>query len=248
MDTLKAEPLDTATDNPTPNAPKPKRRGRVKRFLLRTLAVLVTIAVLAQLIYTLSGSEEWEKLGTKNGVTVYSMKSTGSNLKKFKGEWKVRATLGEFVMFAQDSDADLKLGYWGVREIERTNQQVVWNTWKMNFPRPFKPRQFVIKNEFVQDPKTKELTYTVMATPDKIPPDDCCVRVETMNNIWKVTPLKNGELAVEWMLDMDTGLPYFMVNPIQPRMIYRLGPKLQTWLDNKKYDNARYDWIQEAQP
>jgi hypothetical protein len=220
---------------------------KVKKLLLLGAAVLVAVAVLAQLVYTFSGSGQWELMGSKNGVTVYSMKTPGSNIKKFKSVWKVHSTLSRFVMFAQDSNSDLQMGYWGVREVARTSQQEVWNTWKMKFPKPFSPRQFVIHNEFWQDAKTKDLYYRVTATPDKIPPDDCCVRVEKMSNLWRLQPLPNGDLNVEWEVYMDPGVPYFLVNSTQPRAMFRFPLKLQKWLDREQYKTARYDWVHEVQ-
>ena len=224
-----------------------KRKAKAAKVVLISVLAGIVAAVAMQLIYTYSGSNQWESLGEKNGVTVHSMKSPGTNLKKFKATWKMHSTLSKFVMFS-DSKIDLGNGFYDVRDIEQPSEKILWNTWKLGLPAPFKPRQFVVKNEFSQDPGTKELLYTVTSTPDKIPPDDCCVRVAVMNNVWRLTPRQNGEIDVEWYVDMDLGVPYLMANAAGIQGMYDFAPKLQGYLDRDQFKNAKYDWIQEAQP
>jgi hypothetical protein len=229
-------------------AVKPKKKGRVKKFLLRSLLVLVVAAGVAQAAYTYSGDNEWKSLGTrKSGVTVYERKVPGSNIKQFKAVWKVKARLSEFVLFAKEEESDLTIGYYDQRQIGNKGEQVEWTAWKQKMPSPLEPREFVIKNEYRQDPKTKTLYYIVTADPTKIPPDDCCVRIDEMTNRWSLTPLKNGEVQVEWFVNMDVGgvLPYFMQNSYQPGGMYYFARKLQGYLDKPKYDKARYAWIDE---
>jgi hypothetical protein len=234
-----------------PAAAKPRKKGRVKKFLLRGAVLLAAVAIVGQATYTYSGDNQWQSLGThKSGVTVYAMKSPGSNIKKFKATFKIKGKLAPFVSWALEDTTDLSLGFYDTRDLERFNGgQQSLSTWKQTFPSPFKPREFVTRNDFTQDPITKALTFRVKAEPDKLPPNDCCVRVGTMNNSWVLTPLKNGEIAVEWYNDMDMGgtLPYFMQNGYFPNGMYYFGRKLQTYLDMPKYKNARYAWIQEVQ-
>lgn len=234
-----------------PAAAKPKKKGRVKKFLVRGTVALVAVAAVGQATYTYSGDGQWKSLGTrKSGVTVYEMKSPGSNIKQFKATFKVKSKLAPFVSWALEDTSDLSLGFYDTRDLERFNGgQQSLSTWKQTFPSPFKPRDFVTRNIFTQDPITKAVTFRVKAEPDKLPVNDCCVRVRTMNNSWVLTPLENGEVAVEWYNHMDMGgtLPYFMQNEYFPQGMYYFGRKLQTYLDTPKYKNSRYDWIQEVE-
>jgi hypothetical protein len=224
--------------------------GRVKQFLLRGAASLVIAATLAQWTYTYSGSNQWENLGARRGVTVYAMKAPGSNIKKFKAVWRLRSTLSKFVMFCTEEESDLTIGYYDMRDLDAWGPRLSWSSWKQRMPSPLKPREFVMKTEFFQDPKTKSLLYTVTADPDKLPPDGCCVRLTVMTNSWRLTPLQDGQIDVEWFVDMDMGgvLPYFMQNSYQPEGMYNFARKVQGFLDRPKYKNARYDWIEELVP
>lgn len=227
-----------------------KPKGRVKRTLVIIAAFLAAAAIVAQLVYTFSGGNRWEKLFVRNGVTVYARKIPGVNRKQFKATWRMHSTLSKFVMFAQKEESDLQIGYYDQRDLDVRNEKVQWTAWKERFPSPLTPREFVIKNEFAQDPNTKNLFYTVTATPNKIPPDKCCVRIEVMTNSWLLKPLKNGDIDVEWFVDMDLGgaLPWFVQNKFQPEALADFAPKVQHYLERPKYANAKYAWIDDGQP
>jgi hypothetical protein len=236
------------TTSTIPVASKPKRKGRIRKWLARGAASVLALALSAQVIYTYSGSNQWEKAGERRGVVLYAMKEPGSNVKKFKAVWKVKTTLSRFVKFALEEQGE-EMGMYDFKDLEKQNERVLWSTWKERYPSPFWPREYVVKNDFEQDPQTKALRYTVTAAADKLPPNDCCVRVADMMNLWTVTPLPGGEAQVEWLVDMDMGgyIPYFMQNEVQVRGILYFATRVQRFLDQKKYENAKYEWVDEGQ-
>jgi len=245
--------------NSTPEAAaerKPKPKGRIRKFLLRSVLALIVALTVAHFVWKNSGSSQWEKVGERNGVTVYAMKTPGTPLKKFKAVWKIRSKVSRFVMWASDQNPDPKYsmraqaGHYDHRIIEEHGDlRATWSTWKQPFGKYLTPRQFVVRVGFSQNPVTKTLLYAVTGEPEKIPLDDCCVRVPVMTNRWTVTPLKTGELEVEWFIDMDLGgaVPYVMQNAVLPKGLYRFPPRVQMLLDQERYKNAQYSWIQEPE-
>ena len=236
-------PSDVATER--------KSKGRVKKFLLGAVLTLIAVAVVAHFAWKYSGSNQWRKAGERRGVIVYAMKSPGSSVEKFKAVWKIHSRLPRFVMWASDLKTDTmkKEGLYGLRIIDRPSDLVHFVTWKQPFGRFLRPREFVTRNEYSQDPNTKALFYTVKAAPQKIPADDCCVRIEAMDNSWTLTPLKNGEIEMQWYVNMDVGgaIPYAAQNMMGPQVMLGFAPKVEGFMEAAKYQNARYDWIQEPQ-
>jgi START domain len=232
-----------------PIVSKPKRLGRVKKWFLRGALSLIVVASSAQVLYTFSGSDQWEKVGERRGVVLYAMKRPGWNVKEFKAIWKVRTTLSKFVKFAKEEDSP-EMGMYDFRDIEKQGDQLVWSTWKETYPSPFWPRDYVVKNEFSQDPQTNTLIYRVTSDAERAPHESCCVRVTTMKNIWTITPLPGGEAQIEWQVDMNMGgyIPYFMQNMIQTHGMLYFAPRVQRFLDQKRYDGAKYSWIDDSGP
>jgi hypothetical protein len=240
--------------NSTPEvASERKPKGRIGKLVLRgALAVILAVGV-AHLAWKYSGSNQWKKVGERKGVTLYSMKSPGATIEKFKAVWKIHGNLSRLVMWVNDTKPDKKhrpMGLYDLRILERHGDRGGWTAYKQPIASFLRPREFVIKTELSQNPQTKALLYTVTAFPDSIPPDDCCVRVRVMDNRWTLTPLKTGDLEVEWFVNMDIGgaIPYVLQNAVQPDGMLNFAPSLQKFMDREKYKDAKYDWIQEAEP
>jgi hypothetical protein len=227
--------------------PKPKRR--IRKILFRALLVAVGVAAAAQLAYTFSGSGKWQYLGAHDGVTVYSMKEPGENLQKFTAVVRVKSSLSRLVAFMEDTDTDINSAFYKVRLLRRDSPRVFINTWRSAFSAPFTDRDFVVRHTFTQDPKTRQVTWEVEGLPDFIPRDSCCVRVSRMENSWQLIPLKNGEVEIRWLIDMDVGgwAPYFVINHAHPALMYDLASKIQEQVELDKYANAKIDWLVEPQ-
>jgi hypothetical protein len=239
----------------SPRTPK----GRIWKFLLRgTLAlfgVIILAALVAHLAWRYSGSSKWEKVGERKGVTVYALKAPGTNMEQFKAVWKIRSKMSKFAMWVSDTKGDTphsmrrETGLYDHRVIDRPTDRQVTTAWKQPLVSFLEPREFVVKSELSQDPATKTLLYTVNGVPERIPADDCCVRVPVMANKWTLTPLKTGEIQVEWLVNMDIGgaVPYVLQNKVLPGGMLTFAPKVQEFIEQDKYKNAKYDWLQEAQ-
>lgn len=230
------------------NTSKNKSKGRIKKYLFRGFLAIVVALAIAQVVYTYSGSGEWELVGEQNGIVVHSMKRPGENLKLFKGVFSVDSTLARIVTFMQDQDNELEVGFYEPKEIDRLDEQISWTEWRAEFPSPFKDREFVVKHEFTQNPENLEVFYQLRATPDKLPPNDCCVRLPRMDNSWRLIPLENGQIEIVWIIDMDVGgfVPYFVMNMSHPTLIFDFASDLQRFFDKDKYDDAGYDWLIDA--
>lgn len=237
-----------------PSTPVVRPKSRLRRILriagkilVGVLVTLLLVAVVAQLVFTFSGSGQWESLGARRGVEIFVKKIPGENIKQYKAVFQVKSTMTRFAAFSTIENSDLQIGYYDMKDIQKVSDQLIYSTWKQKFPSPFKPRHFVVKNEFTQDPKTKVLVFTVSAANDKLPNDECCVRVPKMNNSWTLTPIGKGELRVEWVSDLDMGgyMPYMALNSYQPGGMRFFARNMQGYLDQKLYDNVKYAWIQE---
>jgi ribosome-associated toxin RatA of RatAB toxin-antitoxin module len=127
----------------------------------------------------------------------------------------------------------------GCREsyvIERADDQLLFTTFRYNLPFKFRPREFVLRAQFYQNPKNKEVLLAYSAVPEKLPPNPCCFRVTDMNNTWRFTPLGNGQVEVEFLMNMDDGgfMPDLLINKVRPQVMFKALPRLQSLLNTEK--------------
>jgi len=65
-----------------------------------------------------------------------------------------------------------------------------------------------------------------------------------MDNRWRWTPLKTGELEVEVVEDMDVRLPYILWNA-RAREVWKIMSTVQGLMDRKRGPDEKFDFVQE---
>ena len=225
------------------------RKWSVRGFkvLLIVVVSLVALFFVAQLIWRFSGSNQWEFVHEKNGVKIYTLKTPGMGRIQVKGTVKVRSTLSHLVRYSQDPTVCALTGCFESRMIERVDDQLQYYTFRYNFPYYYKPREYVVKAQFHQNPSNKEVLLMFAATPDKLPPDSCCFRVTDMYNTFRFTPLENGLVELEYARSMSEGLltPDWWIGRQTIKQLTTMLSTLQGRLDKKKYQDEKFDFIKE---
>lgn len=230
--------------------PQKNKFKKVLKYLLFGTSSLIAILFLLNWIWMMSGSNQWKLEREKDGVKVYTLKSPGSRFIKVKAIGRIRSTLAGIVRLAIEPSCE-DVGCYDQRLIARIDSLpgYYYYTFRFDLPFPFATREFVILTTFSQNPQSKEIFIDIIATPNKIPPDECCVRVAQMHNTWRFTPLENGEVDVEFVADTDPGggVPYFLTNLGAPSGSYDILIRLQEILNKEKYQNAKIDYVQELE-
>ncbi len=240
------------------DAPKPRksRLRKILNFFLFGILLLLLAAFVWQKIWMRSGSNEWILEMEKNGVQVYSLKAPNASVKKYKGIMRGKYTFSQ-IFTAMVADASLKncQDWYGplcseFKFVKPFNPDTMSNFtyWKFNFQFPLAPLDSIVNAQVVQDPETKELVIDMIAAPNLLPRDPCCVRMAHMHNRWRYTPLPGGEVEIEFTQDMSLdSLTNFLMNLAGKHNIYTLlHDQLPGLLTKEEYSQARYDFIEEV--
>ncbi len=221
-----------------------KKLGKV--LLIVSVCVLAVYAV-ARIAWRYSGSNRWELVAEKNGAKVYGLKEPGSDLTLYKGSVRVRSTMAGAVAWLEAADTCKDVGCYEPKDVQNDDPQMSYAYMRIDMPKPFRPRDFVLRTAFHQIPHTKELWAYFIAAPEKVPNNDCCFRVTNMSNVWRVTPVGPRQLEMEYTMNMDWGgfFPDVLSNVVRPKYMMKQLLEMQHYLDKDKYQNAKYDFIQE---
>lgn len=228
-----------------------------KRFLkfLKILGVVVLFLIVAGLIanwiWIRSGSNKWEQVVNRDGVVVHKLKVPGSFVVQLKATKRMKTTLEGLISTMQDVDATCTEGCAEakiVKRVDSPDKQIVYTYSIFDMPFPLTDREWVLENKFSYDPETKGVFYKIDAVPYIVPERKGYVRITHFNNKWRFIPVKNGEVDVEWYIDMSYGgyvanLFHNLVIPnIMPESLY----EIEKISNDKKYLNTKYDFIKEA--
>lgn len=232
-----------------------RKKGRLKRIITRGLLFIIAAGVVAHYAYKYTGSNKWHVLPEKDGVNVSWMKPFGSTIVIYKGTTRFKSSLTSITRFMQDPTTCDDVGCTDPVVIKHESPQVQYMSFVYDYD-PFDKRQFVVKVDVFQDPKTKVVHVKYLGRPDFVPPEECCVRVPRMNNSWKFTPRGDTEVEVEYIVDMNEGgfLPYFFRNYMHEQTAYIALKEIREFVASDKYrkkyaDGAvKLEYIQETAP
>jgi hypothetical protein len=233
-----------------------RQKSSVVRRIMKVLGyagmLAVVVLAVAHFVWKYSGTNEWKLEIDKKGVQVYSRKASGSTLKDFKVVRRVKTTLNRAVaaMISTDTEdcAEWSPGCVSEKTIQPWNPRDLTyvQLYRMSYPKPFVPREFIINAKTTQDPVTKAVLVDFTTLPDAIPHNSCCIRIAGFHDQWRITPLENGEVQVELSAHVDPKLPYVIFNRYAPRGLYwffNLG--LSKYLNKPKFEQAKFEGIQE---
>jgi len=222
----------TMLDTNSTLQPRKRRLGRVLKAISLVALVVVASLFVAHVIWKHAGSNQWTLEMDKNGIEIYSLKAPGSTLKQFKAVRRVKTTLVRAVgpMIEGDAESCAKWvpGCAGVETVEPWNSKELYgiDLWRMNLHFPFQPREFLLKTQVFPDRQTKTVRIDIVAFPDMRPRDKCCFRIENMHNIWQFKPVDSDQVEVQFVDNMDFGIPYVLANAMGAKNVYGMFEQL----------------------
>ena len=234
----------------------PSRSRRIVRRIAKVFAyggvLVVAVLIVAHFAWKYSGSNEWKLEIDRKGVQVYTRKAPGSTFKDIRAVGRVKTTLSRAVAAMTSTETEDCAKWHPGCVAEKTIEP--WSAQKLTYlqlysskyPSPMSPREFLIKAQVTQDPKSKAVLVDFQAQPDAIPPNECCVRISVLHNTWQFTPRNDGEVEVQLTMHMNPELPYPIFNRFAPRGIHSFFARgLQKYMDKEKWQQARFESIVE---
>lgn len=244
--------MDTSVPMESSRSLRANGSRRLGKFALVGALLVVIVGALGQLAWMYSGSGRWEPLPDKYGVYAWYLKVPGTSLVQYRGVTRFKATLQRVVSFMRDPSVCDEIGCYNSRILEKIDVLHEYQTFTYRYPFPFKPRQFVVMEQVSQDAGNNKVMVEYLGVPYKIPPESCCVRVPHMNNKWTFTPVGDGFVEVEYLIDIYEGglMPAFYSNSIGKASVYEAPAGLAELINSdkyiNKYQNASLDYIREG--
>lgn len=226
--------------------------GKISRIVRKVIvpgaAGLGLLLTAAHFIWMYSGSNQWRLVRDENGIQIFTLKAPGSTLIKCKARTRVKTSLSSAVFLFRGDEStykdfgpDLKV----IERIETPDVYVAYLAFTQKMPPPFRPTEMVVLLNYAQNRQTKAVEINVQAAPTKTPPTPGVSRVTHLNNLFRLTPVSNGEIEWEVDGDVDMGLFYPMANLALPEYLFKDLSRLKKLVLTEKYQKARLISVQE---
>jgi hypothetical protein len=231
---------------------KPKKK--IGKILIFGTASLIIVIFLSHVIWKSSGSNKWELKIDKNGTQVYTLKSPGNNMILVKGVTKWKYTMSQCVAPFFDESIQDNPGKWLpmcteykiIKQQRFPDLQTNLQLYRWKFPFPFSAREVLVQGQVNQNSETKEIVLENISVQNAIPRTDGYVRTGHHHNVWRFIPQGNGEVKVDFLMDMnfDGFFPDMLTNIAGASQVFKIlsedYPKLMV-----HYQNAKFDFIEE---
>lgn len=221
----------------------------IRRLFFPGILALLALLTVAHYAWKYSGSNEWKLVRDEDGLRVFTLKAPGATLLKVRGEMRVKTSMSSAVFLMRgDETTNEDFGGKDFKIFERIETPDLYHAYmsvKHVMPPPFTTKELVVLLSYAQDKKTKEVAVNVQAAPTKIPPSPDAMRITHLSNIFRATPLPNGEVKWDVSFDVDMGLAYPLANLSMPEYVFQDMIKNRKLLATEKYKKAKLLSVQE---
>ena len=188
-----------------------------RMFLALSISLMLLTSAVAW------ASDDWESVGTYDGVKVWRKQVAGSDLFAFKGEITTNLHIGKIIATFLDRE---QRKHWVDRFADQKmleKPSPMLETYWIHFalPFPITDRDYVLRAEAQADANNHVFTARIKSVIDsRKGPDDCCVRAEAKNTFYRFEAIPGTEktkLTVEVHTDPKGSLPDWLINMIQTK-------------------------------
>jgi START domain len=158
----------------------------------------------------------------KDSVQVYTCGKENSKYKTIKATFNLTASRSQLINMLLDID---HLGDWQYHTVSAqllkkiSDHEIIYHT-EVDGP-VIDNRDFIIHLK-INEPVNNEWIITGTSMPDYIPRKEKVVRIPMSKAVWKIKEVKSGQLAVEYVIQIDFGgvIPAWVVNSLAHKAPY----------------------------
>jgi len=177
---------------------------------------LYLIIILSCFFSQAKAQSNWKLVKERSDISVYTRHGDNSKYKEVKILGKIQCDMSELVAALEDVNAHVE---WVNRTIESkivekySDSKFLYYV-STDFPFPAKDRDVAIYYEREHYKDTGVVFTTSEAKPQSIPIESKYIRIDVFSSTYKLTPVDNGIIDIEYFLKVSPGgtIPAWMVN------------------------------------
>lgn len=211
--------------------------------LPQPLAVLVLLACSP----ARSAETEWRLDKDSEGIQVSSRAVEGWSIREIRARSLLNVRLSSVVAVIADLDALHELTPL-VAQTHLLSQadplhRVFYTL--IDMPWPVADRDAINQRQISQDPRSRVVTIVDQAIAGPLPPQPGLIRISRSSQQWTLSPVAEGQVAVEMRLLSDPGgeIPGSLINALSVSTPLRTLSKLRELAQRPPYRDARLDYI-----
>lgn len=212
---------------------------KMKLFWLFAFSVLMQYAGSCQGAWTLKKD--------KNGIKVFSRKTTAFKFDEVKVECEFEGRISQLAAVLLDINRQKEWSYKTskselIKAVSPTD--LIFYT-EIESPWPYDNRYMVVRMIIKQNMQTKEMTVEAKNVDDNMPAKKNLVKIKYSNATWKVTPVAGNKYRIEYRLQVDPGdgVPAWLLNVFAVNGPYESFVNLKQKIKQPQYAQVKLPFI-----
>jgi hypothetical protein len=214
-----------------------------RKRLILTGCLFFFIAVFAQ------AQADWELKQDKDGIRVYTKLMDNSPIKAVKTVCTINTSLTALTAVLLDikSTPDWVYATKKISLLKQTSLSELFYYSEIEIPWPVSNRDFIVLLSVTQDPKTKVVSVIGYNKPDYLPENKNIVRIQHSYSKWLITPVQNGQVRIEYILEADPGgtVPAWLINMFATKGPFETFKNLREQVKKPVYHHTSLPFIKD---
>jgi len=211
--------------------------------------ILLLLALICGTCAMVHAQTAWELKKDEDGIKVYTGIAPGTHIRAVKVTCLLNTSMSALVALLMDANAHEQWVYSTKRSYmvkQLTPASMIYYS-EISMPWPLSNRDVVVEMDISQQPATNVLTVTANAVAQYVPVNKSKVRITHSEVSWRVTPIGNNQLSVEYTGLGDPGgeVPAWLANSFSTKGPFETFKKLKTLVASPGYAKAQYAFIRE---
>lgn len=196
------------------------------------------LALLMLVLCSAVWAEDWQLQSNRDTIAVYTADIPGQELRAFRGVTIVPAPIRSVVALLGDVE-NMPAWFYQMKSARELDQGpvhghyqylVIAGIW------PVKDRDVVVRASTIQQ-SNGAIVITAIAQPDKLPRQDCCVRIPRLESTWLVRAVDGSRTEVTLTTSSHPGgsLPLWIANLVATDMPRKTLEALRTEVRKPAY-------------
>ena len=189
----------------------------------------------------------WTLKTDKEGILVYTQDLENSPFKAIKTVCTIDATLSSLTAVLLDINNSKEWVYATktctlLKKFSPTD--LIYYS-EVEIPWPLTNRDFIVQLKVSQDPKTKAVTIEGDTKPTYLPEKRNVVRIHRSYSKWVIMPLTNGQLRIEYTLEVDPAgtVPAWLINMFATKGPFESFKELRKQVKKPMYNQVTLAFI-----
>lgn len=191
--------------------------------------------------------EDWSLKKDKNGIKVYSRKTTNYKFNELKVEAVFDGRISQLAAVLLNVDKQYEWVYKTIKsEMVKKNSatDVIYYS-EIEVPWPFDNRDLVMHMNIQQNLQNKALSIVVKSENEQVPVKNNIARIKYALAKWTVTPINTAQFKIEYSIQVDPGdgIPAWLLNLFAISGPYESFKNLKDQLKLPQYQQATFPFI-----